>query len=181
MKKTILLIILCFLLCSCSKNELENKEPVKKVEYYCENGTLVENRCKIVEQVKAIVDCPDGFPFNEELKTCAKIVAIPAPGKYTCIEGYKLKGGKCISEISYDKIDGKCPADKKLYNGECKDIKYRVYEYYCPEGTLNKDKCEFPDEKKTEISCPEGYTINKKNVTCEKITMIDAQKKEVPN
>ncbi len=177
MKKISILCLLSLILCSCASPS--NAVVEIEMELYCEKGEVYGSRCKIVENAEPEVTCPEGFPYNENLKTCANIISVSAPGKYVCKEGYKLTSGKCVSEKTYEKENGKCPEGTSTYNGECKEIKYRSYEYHCPTGTLNGKLCEFADEKKPEITCPEGYNVNQKEVSCEKITYVDAVQREV--
>lgn len=175
MKKMVILCLLSVLLCSCGRKPVVEPE----MELYCQKGEVYGSRCKIVENATPDITCPEGFPYNENLKKCANVISMPAPGKYVCKEGYTLTSGKCVSEKTYEKENGKCPEGTSTYNGECKEIKYRNYEYHCPNGTLNGKVCEFADEKKPEITCPEGYTVNQRDVTCEKITYVDAVQREV--
>jgi len=174
LKKIIILFLLLFILSSCSQKEII-------IELYCDEGELYGSRCKLVENMIPEITCPKDFPYNEKTKKCESVISIPAPGKYTCKEGYTLTNGKCISDKTYDKVNNKCPVDTSLYNGECKEIKYRNYEYYCPTGRLNDKKCELVDEKSPEIACPTDYTPNKKELTCEKITYKEANQREVKN
>lgn len=178
MRKGLLLILVCFMICGCVSNSSKTvQEP--RYEFYCEEGTLYGKKCKIVSYEEPNITCPEGFPYNDNLKKCANIISIAAVGKYVCKEGYKLENGKCISEKTYEKEDGKCPKDTTTYNGKCKEIKYRSYEYHCPAGTLNGKKCELADEKKPEITCPEGYEVNQRNVSCEKVTYEEAKVREI--
>lgn len=175
MKKIIILCIFSLLLCSCVNNV---NTPVE-MELYCEKGVSYGTKCKIAETAEATITCPEGFPYNEKTKKCTNTISIAAPGKYVCKEGYTLTSGKCVSDKTFEKENGKCPSGTTSYYGECKEIKYRDYEYNCPTGTLNGNKCEFADEKKPTITCPEGFTVNQKEVTCEKVTYVDAVQREV--
>lgn len=174
MKKMIILCICVFFLCSCGKKV--------EMELYCEEGTLEGNRCKIVETAEAQFTCPDGFPLNEETKKCENIISMPAPYKMGCVEGYYLENGKCISDITYERENGKCPDGISVYMGQCKDIKYRIKIYECQNGTVNEEtsKCDLVDDRNpTEIKCDEGYKYNKKIKKCEKINYIEPSIREV--
>ncbi len=183
-KRLITLISFCFILCGCEHKE-EVPKQTKRVEIvketYCDRGTLVEGKCQVLETMQPQVECPEGFPYHEETRRCENVISIPAVGQYVCKEGYKLASGKCISEKNFDKVDGKCPEGTNTYNGECKEIKYRDYEYYCPSGTLNGKKCEFGDGRDyiSAVCSDETYTLNKTTMLCEKTIYEDTKEREV--
>ncbi len=151
-RKIILLIVFVLLIVGCGKN---NKD-IKLVKY-CENGELVEDKCKIVKNVDPVsITCDDeSFKFNKETRKCEHIIAIPANRRIGCKdeENYVLRNGACYPK------SGKGAT------------KYRVNIYTCPDsGTLKDNKCEFVDEQEAVVVCPEGYKVNKEKATCEVIT-----------
>ncbi len=154
MKKYCLLLLLIFILCGC------NVGKKTQMVAFCEEGVLVKDKCLITESVepKSIVCEEDGFTLNKESKKCERVVSIPANRRVGCKdeENYVLKNGACIPK------NGKGPR------------KYKISIYSCPDsGRLNKNQCEFVDEKTPIITCDQGYEVNEEKAVCEKKTYKD--------
>lgn len=178
MKKVICLLLLLFIITGCNKEKVINVT----IEQYCESGTPDNGKCRVINSIEADVTCPEDFPINRESKYCERVVSIVAERFFTCDGGFTLNSGKCISNETYPKDEaGKCTGDYKLYNGECKEIRYRVQGYKCPQGNLNTETnmCEFPDQKTPVVTCPEGYTVNQNNLTCETISYEEPKEREI--
>lgn len=176
LKRMLILFMTIFILCGCGKE-------VKEYQMYCEKGNYIDGKCRYKETIVPEYTCEEGFSFNEETKRCEGIISIDASKQYGCDDNYELKSGKCISEKTYPKNDNGTCLEGTLYNGECKDIKYKKWVYSCPSalGTLNNEthKCDLVDARKPEFTCEEGYTINETNNTCEKYIYEDTKLKEV--
>ncbi len=171
MKRIVILCVCILFLCSCGKKEME---------FYCDEGILEGSRCKIVNSVEAQFTCQEGFNLNEETKKCENVISVDASYDIVCDEGFYLENGKCISENNLSYNNGICPGD--IYNGMCKEIRYRYKAYHCLYGELNNEtsKCDFVDERNpTEAICEEGYTYNKATKLCEVTSYKEAMEREV--
>lgn len=152
------------------------------IEQYCENGEFKNGQCEVITSIPAETTCPEGFPINLESHYCERVVSVQARPYDACDPGFKLTGGRCISEASSPKDEnGACPDGLSPLNGECKEIRYRYVAYRCPSGTLNSEtnKCEFADQKTPVVTCPEGYIVNAENLTCDVIAYEPVKEREV--
>lgn len=180
MKKVVMFFCLVIVLALLG-NLAYSKKNVE-MEYYCEEGKLTENGCKIVTTVNATYECPEGFEINMETKKCQNVISVAASSDVVCEVGYFLENGKCISEEDYPKNEKGVCSTGTVYKGKCKDIKYRQRAYHCLYGTLNNEtnKCDFVDERKpTVTTCPDTYTYNNKTKLCEITTYKEASLREV--
>lgn len=84
----------------------------EKEEYFCEKGTLKDNRCEIVTKADATFSCQKGYTLKEN--KCEKKETKDATKTKTCADGYNLGGSICLSIKSYDKVTNKIC---KLPNG----------------------------------------------------------------
>lgn len=170
-EKIIVLCICILFLCSCGKKEME---------FYCEEGVLKGSRCLITEEKNAEYTCEEGFNFNEESKKCENIISVQASYDIVCDGGYYLENGKCISEEDLPYNNGMCSGS--IYQGKCKDIRYRYKAYHCLYGTLNNEtnKCDLVDERNPiETKCDDEYEYNKKKKVCERSHYTEALEREV--
>ena len=91
----ILLIIGLIIIAGASFLLFSKKKPV----YYCEEGILDNNKCKIEEDIKEYtISCPEDFELNEEQTKCFHNVIIPAKTAYGCPSGYFNGDNKCVSD-----------------------------------------------------------------------------------
>lgn len=175
MKKNIIIILLiCFFLTGC-------KESYSKVEYFCEEGTLENEKCRMYASTDVLFKCNDGEEL-EEGKCKYVSMKIPAStGKNLCAKGYYLYVNKCISEetkaqiikettcpvstdpnVTYEKGVGVCfknTCKKKSKDGKTCEEKVQEsvpaedIKYTCPSGY-----------KYIYYGCRKYYYINVKSV-----------------
>ncbi len=155
MKRIFIIISICFLICSCQISH-------SKLEYYCENGTLVNDVCKIDEVKEPELVCNEEDELEDgQCKTVSMELAASI-GEKTCGKGYYFYDNRCISEKTEERIPtGVCPeSDDKNYVIEQGYLK--CYKKKC----LEKDKegkctkVEEPGEifePEISYSCPSGY------------------------
>ena len=156
MKRMIIYILMFILLISgCSKKE----------ELVCEQGTLVDGVCEIVESVDAKILCPSGYTFNKEKGKCANTMTIAAKTVNTCSKGYVIGNEKwCVSEKKYDMIVTRVCESDRIKEGDTLSSTYVAksnlcYEKICVEKSEDGKECLKYEEKnipyKTKKTCPE--------------------------
>jgi hypothetical protein len=185
MRKLLVILVLCILLCGCSISH-------SKKEYYCEEGTLVNNDvCKIDEEKEVKMVCSEDAEL-EDGKCKYVEMEIDASIGNICGKGYSFYERMCISDEGEDRIPtATCPepegedykiepgyltcfqykCEKKDSNGKCTKYSDKAEEiepdikYSCPEGMKYVYyKCRKAYYVKTDLACPKGELVEKKCV-----------------
>ena len=154
-KNFIVLLLFCMLLTGC-------KESYSKLEYYCEEGTLEVDKCRMLATSEVITECKEGEEL-EDGKCKYVSMKIPAStGENLCAKGYYLYENKCISEEMKSRTikETICPTSDNP------DITYSpgfgiCFKYTCTEknkdGTCKTQKTENVDAEEVKYTCPSGY------------------------
>ena len=156
MKNKLLYIVMFMLLiCGCED----------KKELVCEQGTLVDGVCEIVEVADATILCPSGYTFNQEKGKCSSTMTIAAKTVNTCSKGYVIGNEKwCVSEKKYDMIVTRVCESDNIKEGDTLSSTYIApsnlcYEKLCVEKNEDGTECLKYEEKtipyKTVKTCPE--------------------------
>ncbi len=179
MKKILLIVCLSFLLSGCGET--------KDVEYYCQKGNLVGDKCEDIETKSVSERCVEGYTFNEETSKCENTITIAAKKVSTCPEGYFIGSDNwCLSNEVYEKEEKLNCESKNIKEDDKFSTTYITEDMKCMEKLCTKvsedgETCEeFKETElkvKKELSCPQGmrakddkchkkYWMNKK-YSCE--------------
>lgn len=159
MKRIIILSCLLILVTGCETQE-------KQMELYCENGTLENDKCKIIETMDIDKKCREGYIFNKKNNKCENTITIAAKKVSKCPDGYFIGSDNwCFSEKEYEKeLKINCES-KNIKDDDQFSTTYVTKDNVCVEKMCVKvsedgKKCE--EFKETELkakkeeSCPEG-------------------------
>lgn len=183
MKKLLVIIALLMLVAGCSISH-------SKKEYYCEQGIIQGEMCRIDETSEVVLGCKSGEELVDN-KCRLETMSIPASvGDRSCAKGYSFYETMCISDEGQDKVASiTCPEPenenetiqegqlacfkttclKKDESGKCiQDEQVEIegeIEYSCPSGTkFVYWKCRKAYYPFVEYSCPTGELDGKRCV-----------------
>lgn len=155
-KRMLYLLIFTFILCGCEEEK----------EFFCEQGTLINGVCEVVEEVDANILCPSGYTFNKEKGKCSNTMTIAAKTVNKCSKGYVIGNEKwCISEKKYDLIINRVCESDNIKEGDTLSSAYVApsglcIEKICVQKSEDGKECLKYEEKnidyKTKRSCPES-------------------------
>ena len=142
----------------------------KKQELICEQGTLIDDTCEIIETKDANILCPSGYTFNQEKGKCVSTMTLAAKTVNKCSKGYVIGNEKwCISEKKYDIVITRVCESNNIKDGDTLSSAYVAksglcYEKICTEKSADGTECLNYTEKsipyKTKRKCPEkGMSI----------------------
>lgn len=171
MKKIIILICLGIMLTSCGEEEKE---------LVCENGTLENGKCKIVEKMDVVKKCREGYKLNEKNGKCENTITIAAKKVSKCPKGYFIGSDNwCLSDKEYEKelkinCESKNIADDDKFSTTYVTSDNKCIEKLCVKVAEDGKSCiEFKESELKAVkeeSCPEG-TKNDKGICRKKYWM----------
>lgn len=163
MKKKIIIPILLLLILLitgiCISYSLNNKE------YYCDDGTLVDDKCQRLSQVESSYVCEDGdLTDDNKCKIVTMVIDAKKGVSQVCKSGYSIYTDNgidmCISQKTYPKSskETSCPEsdDKNVtieeVNGQCQKTTCTKKD---DSGKCTESTVEIVDHE-IEMSCPDG-------------------------
>ncbi len=172
MKRIIVLISFLFILTSCGKE--------KQYELVCDEGTLENDKCMIVQTKEVSKQCREGYTLNEENNKCENTITLDAKKVSECPNGYFIGSDNwCLSEKEYEKelkinCESKNIKDDDQFSTTYVTDAGVCVEKLCVKVAEDGSSClEFKEsilEAKKEESCPDG-TKNDRGVCRKKYWM----------
>lgn len=152
LKNYFIFILLLLIVTGCGK---------KEKSFYCDEGTLKNDKCETVISMDATTSCDEGYELKDN--TCVKEEKTDAKSTTKCDSGYELKNGTCVSKTATDKVIEHYCVESYTQHKESNGWYYQALRVensacilrICKSGP-NKDCYEAPAEAKGRLVCPKN-------------------------